>query len=209
MSGLENWRHEFPNVAESEDFARRHPFMLLGYTLAVIVVYMIVFLPIYRSMNTSRFEGNLLYTGPGGALDNHMGSCRSDRDSGPYGGCGAAEAFAADPMRVKAYALRSQFAADTLALQHLTERSRFLGERAPDAVYALEQADADAMAAEVRAITGDDNEAAVIIGISDANSVAYKDSAYVAPVAAPAASRFAASGLHREGHLEAVLNGRA
>jgi hypothetical protein len=209
MSVHEDWRHKFPSLAASEDFVHQHPFVFIGYSIALIVVYLIVVAPLYRMIAgpaVSRFEGNLLYTGPGGSLDNHMGSCRSDRDGGPYGGCGAAEAFQEHPLRQQARAVRSQFASDAGALRHLQERSRFLSERAPDAVFALEQADADAMAAEISSITGD-NEAAVTVGLHQAAGDA--PAAGSPSQAAQPASRFSARSQGTEARLGAIGYGFA
>jgi hypothetical protein len=159
-------------VAAGEDFVRQHPVVFISYSVALILVYLIVIAPLFRLITgsgKSGFQSNLLYTGPGGSLDGALGSCRSDRNQ-----CGTAEPFASAPhparLAVKARldAIRSQFASDAGTQRHLSERSRFLGERAPDAVFALGQEDADAMQAEINAITGEDNEATVTVGLHQA-----------------------------------------
>lgn len=199
-----SWRHHYPNVAAAADFVHHHPIIFIAYSVALVLVYIFLIVPLYQhvvgSYNVpylSGFQGNLLYTGPAGALDNQLGSCRSDRDGGAYSGCGAAEAFRAK------YAERSHFV-DTGNVRHLQERSRFIGERSPDAVYALEQSDMDAMQSEINAITGDDNEAQVTLGMHKENAQPLA----ATPAAAPTASTFA-SRHSAEANLSAIGYGFA
>lgn len=188
---MSSWRQSFPSVAAGEDFVYQHPMVFIGYSIALVMVYLLVIVPFFHMLMGHQVSGfqNLLYTGPGGSLGATLGSCRSDRNQ-----CGTAEPFTND------YGM---------AQRHLTERSRFLADRTPDAVFQLGQDDADAMQAEIAAITGDDNEAAVTVGLAQANTMA-------APMAAPAAIAVPASRFstmvhvsHAEDALGAIAQGYA
>lgn len=200
---MSSWRQDFPNIAAGEQFAEIHPYVVIGYSVAIIVVYLFVLLPLYRSVSSSQlqssFSSNLLYTGPGGALDNQLGSCMSQRESGPYSSCGSAEPFSSK-KNTKLSSFEDQYGSiqslhqksnfDSMNLRNYSVRSRFIVGREPDAVMFAEQDGVDALQQEINSMVdgGDDGADAIMAHRSSDASYQQADAA-AGQIAASATSQ--------------------
>lgn len=201
---------KFPKDEGFRLFLNKHPYQLIIYTVAVLVVYVLVVVAAWFMVGPGKPSGfaNLLYTGPGTALGNRMGSCLSNRESGPYDSCGAAEPFASQKRTSHSeyghLEKRSGFA-DQMNIRNFTEKSRFLGSWEADPVGPLDQHAVDTLQTEVRNMSDapEDEGAAYINSAHTADGSSHNNNAIVAT------SRFASKGFSGEDHLASIAAGRA